>query len=130
MSADERQGGALVYEGDRYYEKRFAPRDQVHRLKPDAHGNFAVLKDGADLHGEGFPALVALVGAHPRRLALHLADAIYPAAMGAHGTVRPNPRLNVSVGRFFVMKVGADKFDMTGSVQCQQPISPKWVRQV
>src|SRR4051812_21958297 len=37
---------------------------QVHGLQPMSHGNVAGLEHGADLHGEGFTALVALVGAN------------------------------------------------------------------
>ena len=82
-----------------------AASDQVHRLKPEAHSNLAVLKNGADLHGEGLAALVALVRANPGALALHLGNALHAATVRADGAVRPKARLNVSVGRFFVVEM-------------------------
>ena len=86
-----------------------APGDQIHRLKPDVHRNLAVLKDGADLDGERLAALIALPQARAGGLALELADALHAAAMRADGAIRPQPRLNVSVGRFFVVKVRGGK---------------------
>src|SRR3569623_1828993 len=86
-----------------------AARDQVHCLKPKVHGDVRGFKDGADLHGEGLTALVALVSANAGRLALHLADALHTPAMRADRTVRPDARLDISVGGFFVVEVRCGK---------------------
>ena len=45
----------------------------------------AILKNGPDLHGELFAALVALVKADAGALAAHLADAIKPPQCGQTG---------------------------------------------
>src|SRR5581483_11559490 len=79
--------------------------NEIHRLKPNVHGNVAGLEDGPDLDGEGLPALVALVRADSGGLAAHLANAIEAAAMRADGAVRPNARLNVGIVCLFAVEV-------------------------
>ena len=86
-----------------------AASDEIHRLQPDTHRNLAVFKDGADLHGEGLAALVALPKASSGSLAFQLADALHTATARADGSLRPKARFNVSVSRFFIVKMRAGK---------------------
>ena len=50
----------------------------------------AGLEDGADLHGEGLAALVALVSAYAGALALHLGNASGAIAMWANRAFGPD----------------------------------------
>ena len=85
----------------------FAGAHQVDRLQPDVHGNVAGLEKGADLYGEGLATLVALVRADPGGLATHLGHALALATLRASRSMWPNPRLNIGVSGFFVVKLGA-----------------------
>jgi len=76
-----------------------AGRDQEDRLKPQVHGDVRGLEDGPDLHGEGLPAGVALVGAKARALPLHGAGLIHDAAMRADAALRPDASFNKGIGR-------------------------------
>ena len=51
-------------------------------------------EDGPDRHAEGLAALVALVNANARALALHLANALDAAAMRTNGAAwaKPGPQ--------------------------------------
>ena len=69
------------------------------------HGDVAGLEYGANLHGEGLAALVALISADPGGFAAHLGNTLYAAAMRANRTVGPNPSLYESVGGLFVVEV-------------------------
>jgi hypothetical protein len=72
----------------------FGRAKQIHRLQPQMHGDVAVLENRSHLHSELLAALVALVEADAGRFAIHLADAIKPAAMRANRTVRPHAGFN------------------------------------
>jgi hypothetical protein len=65
----------------------------------------AAFKDCSDFHSEGLAASIALIGADPRALALHLTNAIAAAALGANGAIWPNARLYEFVGGFFIVEV-------------------------
>lgn len=80
---------------------------QVDCLQPDVHGDVAAFKDGAHLHSEGLAALVALVCAYAGRFAAHLGNALALSALGASRAMRPNPRLYIGVGGFFVVQFRA-----------------------
>src|SRR5258705_10514720 len=71
-----------------------AGRHQEDRLQPMAHGDVAGFEDGANLHGEGLAALVALVSANAGALAAHLGNALHAAAMRAYAPIRPEPSFN------------------------------------
>ena len=62
-----------------------AASDQVHRLKPQPHGNVRGFKDGADLDGEELAALVALVRANAGGLAAHFTNRSTPPQCGHTG---------------------------------------------
>src|SRR3954463_1036840 len=79
-------------------------RHKRHRLYPKVHRNVARLEHGSDLHGKGLAALVALVGADPGALALHLGNALDAAAMRTDGAVRPNAGFHPLVGGGFVVE--------------------------
>jgi hypothetical protein len=81
-----------------------AGAQQVHGLQPKAHRNVAVLEYGADLHGEGLAALVALVNAYAGALALELANAVHAAAVRADRAFRPYAGFNPSVSCVFVLE--------------------------
>src|SRR5579885_149466 len=86
-----------------------AGRDEEDRLQPQAQRDMAGLKDGADLDGKRFPAVVALVGADPGAFAGQLAYALGRAAMHAKRAVRPDARFNEGVCGFFVVEVRGGK---------------------
>lgn len=72
----------------------FARAEQIHRLEPQVHRDVAILEHRADLHGELFAALVALVEANAGRFTVHLADTLNATAMRANRAVRPYAGLN------------------------------------
>src|SRR5262249_34295837 len=80
-------------------------RKQEHRLQPKPHRHVRGLEHGADLHGKGLAALVALVRADAGALAAHLGDAIHAAAMRADWAFRPHTGLYPVVGGLLVLKV-------------------------
>jgi hypothetical protein len=86
------QGPGKLVAGDAL----LAGAKQVHRLKPQVHGDVAVLENSANLDGELLAALVAFPEANPGRLATHLADPVNPAAVRANRAVRPHSGLNPS----------------------------------
>jgi hypothetical protein len=57
----------------------------------------AAFEDGSDLHGEGLPASVALVGANPSALPVHLGNAGRTATVWTIRTIRPNASLDPAV---------------------------------
>src|SRR5882672_2569727 len=83
--------------------------DQEDTLEPKAKRNVAGLENGADLHGKGLAAVVALVGAYAGALAAHLGIALHSAAMRAYRATRPDTGLYEGVGRFLIVKVGVGK---------------------
>src|SRR4030095_724334 len=62
------------------------------------------LEYGANLDGEGLAVPVALVGADPGALALHLRNAVNAAAMRANRTPRPYPGFHPRVGDFLIVE--------------------------
>ena len=85
-----------------------AGADQLDRLEPEPQREVAILEDRADPHGKGLATGIALAEAGSARLALKPADLrrINIAAMRTNRPVRPQHRLYIGEGRFFVMKVG------------------------
>ena len=77
---------------------------QSHSLQPDMKLQMAGLEYSPDLYSEVLAALVALVAANAGAFALHLANAIKATAMRASWAMRPNPRLKIFVGCFFIVK--------------------------
>src|SRR5439155_19228307 len=111
----------------------FAAGEQVKRLEPYPHRHMALLKNRADLDVEGLAAGVAFVKADPGSLALQPADLsrVHIAAMRAFRTVRPQPRLDKGVGRFFAVKVSVGKDGLHGrSPIPANHIPSRWVSQV
>src|SRR5215204_5524210 len=88
----------------------FRRAQQEHRLEPYMQLDMAGLNDGADLDGEGLAAGIALVNADPGALALQRTALVEHAAMRADAPVRPDVRLDESVGGFFavVLRLGQD----------------------
>ncbi len=82
-----------------------AGRDQIDRLHPDMHLHVATFKDGADLHGEGLAAGVALVHPNAGALAVQLAGALGFPAVRARAALGPNAGLNKLVSGFFVVEL-------------------------
>src|SRR5215216_2851126 len=78
----------------------------MHSLKPEMQRNVALLKDGADLDSERLPAGVALVQPDASALAFERAAPIDNAAVRADTAIRPDMRLDVGVGGFFVAEPG------------------------
>jgi len=72
----------------------FGRAKQIHRLKPQVHRDVAILKNGADLHGELFAALVALVEANAGRFTGHLADPVEPPAIEGKPDLATHTDLN------------------------------------
>ena len=79
------------------------------RLQPDMQLAMAILENCADLNRKGLLARVALIDASAGALALELAYAIRSLAARALRAIRPKPRLNPFVGRFFVVEMKARK---------------------
>jgi hypothetical protein len=65
----------------------------------------AGLENGPNLHSEWLTALVALVSPNAGALALHRADAIHAAAMGADRAFWPYTHFDPFVGRRLVVEV-------------------------
>ena len=65
----------------------------------------AGLEYRADLHRERLAAVLALVDANARALALHLAIALCAATVGANRAVRPDASLNEFIRGLFVVEV-------------------------
>jgi hypothetical protein len=65
----------------------------------------AGLEHGADFDSERLTAVIALIDPYARALALHLAVAIYAAAVWAYRTSRPQAGLYKFVCGFFVVEV-------------------------
>jgi hypothetical protein len=87
-------------------EAFLAAAHQVHSLQPDVQGDMAFLEDGPDLDGERLPAGIAFVDPDPGALASQQPALIEYATVRAYPTVRPNDRLDISVGGFFVAEPG------------------------
>lgn len=99
--------GALKLAGADAFFRR---TEQIDGLEPNPHRHVAGLKHGADLDGEGLAASVALAKANPVGLAPQPADLLLGcAAMRADRAIRPEPRFDVLIGGFFVMKVCGGK---------------------
>ena len=68
------------------------------------------LHDGANRDSERLAAILALIQAGTRRLALHECDAVaHDAAMGADGAVRPKPCFDVSESTLFGQELRGGK---------------------
>jgi hypothetical protein len=65
----------------------------------------AIFKNGPDLDRERLAADIALVGADPGAIAIHLADSFCAFTMGADGAIRPQSRLDNFISSLFIMEV-------------------------
>lgn len=74
-------------------------------LEPQMQLDVARFEDGANLNGERFAAVVALVHAYSGALALQLAAAINGAAVRTNATVWPNTRFDEIICGLFVVEV-------------------------
>src|SRR3954451_780786 len=81
-----------------------AGAEQSSRQKPFMDRDVAALVQGADCGGELFAAILALVDARPRALALHLSRVADDTAMRADRTIRPTCRLEMPPSGLFVVK--------------------------
>src|SRR5260221_12271237 len=96
-----------------------------------AHRYVRCFKDGANLHGERFAALVALVSPNAGALAAHLGNALHAAAMRADGAIGPEASLNESVSCFFVVEVLIGQNGLHDDFPlCRNHNLARWVRQV
>ena len=93
----------------------FRGAEQVDRLKPHPHRDVAGFEHGADLDGEGLTTGVAFAEADTVGLTSQPADLLAGrAAMRAHWTIRPEPRLNIFVGGFFAVEMSGGKVTQHG----------------
>jgi len=83
--------------------------NDVDRLKPEMQRKMAILEDRADSHGEALPADVASAKSYAGRLALKASNPcrVNVAAMRANRAVRPQVRLYIRKGGFFVAEMGS-----------------------
>ena len=110
----------------------FRRAKQVDRLQPQMQRNVRGLEDGFHAHGEGLPALVALVEANASALSLHLGDALNPAAMRTNRPFRPKSGLDIRESSLFVLELsgGEDRGSHGGISYGQNPTGWGWVCQV
>jgi hypothetical protein len=78
---------------------------QIDGLKPEAHRNMAIFKDGSNLDGKLFAADIAFIEANPSSLAAHFADSLFAPTMRANRAIGPYPGLNKGIGGFFILKM-------------------------
>ena len=82
---------------------------QEDSLKPEIHRDMAGFENGANLDGKGLAAVIALVSAYAGTLAVHLADALHAATVGAYWATRPKMGLYELVSGLFIVKVFCGK---------------------
>src|SRR4051812_18863842 len=89
----------------------FGRAKQKHRLQPDMQLDVAGLEDSSDFHSERLATGVALIDADPGALALQRPASSDNPAMRANAAIRPNVRLDESVGGFFavILRFGQDE---------------------
>ena len=86
-----------------------ARHHEEYGLQPDVQLDVAGLEDGADLHGKGLAAGIALVGAYAGAFARQLAATVHNAAMGAYAALRPYAGLYPVVCGLFIVEMGGVK---------------------
>jgi hypothetical protein len=88
---------------------------QIDRLKPHSHWNVAGLEHSFDLHGEWLAADITLAEPDAIGLAPQPTDLLAGrAAMWAHRTIRPEPRLDIFVSGFFAVEMCGRKLGLHG----------------
>jgi hypothetical protein len=78
-------------------------------LQPQMQRQMRGLKNGPHSDSEGLAALVALVEADAGAFALELPHALLFPAVVAAGAIRPQPRLDIGEGGFFVLEMRGGK---------------------
>lgn len=90
----------------------------MRRREPFVQCNMTALVQRPDRCGERFTASVALVEPRAMRLALHEGRLVEGSAVGAAGSIRPNPCLKPLAGFGFVVEDGVRKVTGHGTTDC------------
>jgi len=82
----------------------FVAATEHHGLQPFVHWYFTMLEYRADLNGERFPTIIALIGVRSSALALQSSYLVHATTVGANRTIGPNALFDEFIGSVFVPK--------------------------
>jgi len=82
----------------------FVAATEHHGLQPFVHWHFTMLEYRADLNGERFPTIIALIGTRSSALALQSSYLVHATTVGANRTIGPNALFDEFIGSVFIPK--------------------------